>query len=282
MNIRQITRLSAAAILLSAGMVGAASAASVKVTITNNSAANGLYYTPFLNVFHDGSYRPFTEGETASAGLERLAEVGATDLETAAITDTTASTFVAGAQVFTLAEPTGVGDPAIGGPPVFDPGASNSFTFDLDPIENMYLTVLSMAIPSNDTFITTTLKLFDDAGQFIAQNINLDAGALYDAGTEVNQSFGQAFNPQDGNGPGFLGDDENGVVHKTTAGELATLFGQPIPPFTGGGPTTSTAVDLTNLVSIEVSEVPLPAGLPLLLAGLGAFGWMRRRQNASA
>lgn len=28
------------------------------------------------------------------------------------------------------------------------------------------------------------------------------------------------------------------------------------------------------------SAVPLPAGLPLLLAGLGAFGWMRRRQAA--
>lgn len=28
------------------------------------------------------------------------------------------------------------------------------------------------------------------------------------------------------------------------------------------------------------SEVPLPAGLPLMLAGLGAFGYMRRRQAA--
>ena len=71
-------------------------------------------------------------------------------------------------------------------------------------------------------------------------------------------------------------------MHNTTAGELATLFGQPIPPFVGSGPTTSTAVDLNNLVSIEVSEVPLPAGFPLLLAGLGAFGLMRRRQRAGA
>ena len=98
-------------------------------------------------------------------------------------------------------------------------------------------------------------------------------------------SFARNYNDGIGQGSAseelaILGDDENGVVHLTTAGELATLFGQPIPPFAGGGPNTSTAVDLNNLVSIEVSAVPLPAGFPLLLAGLGAFGWMRRRQRS--
>ncbi len=270
MNFKTLTRLSAASLLVSAGLASAASAASVQVTISNNSTAGGLYYTPFLNVFHDGSYSAFTSGQAADASLETLAEVGDTSAEAAA-----ALAEVSGAKVFTLADPAGFG-PMPGQPPVFDPGNSQSFKIDLNAADNQYLTILSMAIPSNDTFIATTIKLFDDAGQFIATDYILGASSVYDAGTEINQTFGQAFNPQDGNGPGFLGEDENGVVHKSSLVEFATLFGQPIPT---GGTTSSNGVDLNNLVSIEVSQVPLPAGAPLLLAGLGAFAWMRRRKT---
>ena len=47
-------------------------------------------------------------------------------------------------------------------------------------------------------------------------------------------------------------------------------------------PTTDTAVQYVisaQLRDITVSPVPLPAGLPLLLAGLGAFGLMRSRKR---
>jgi hypothetical protein len=269
MNFKFLTRLSAASLIVSAGLATAASAASVQITISNNSSEGGLYYTPFLNVFHDGSYSAFTEGQAASSSLETLAELGG-------VAEEAANAESQGALTFTLADPAGFGS-APGQPPVFDPGNSNSFTLNLDPTANQYLTVLSMAIPSNDTFISSTIQLFDDAGQFIATDYILGASSVYDAGTEVNQTFGQAFNPADGNGPGGLGDDENGVVHSSSIAEFATLFGQPIPT---GGTTSSNGVDLNNLVSIEVSQVPLPAGAPLLLAGLGAFAWMRRRKTA--
>jgi hypothetical protein len=37
----------------------------------------------------------------------------------------------------------------------------------------------------------------------------------------------------------------------------------------------------TTVFPVEVSVVPLPAGAPLLLAGLGAFAAFRRRRTAA-
>ena len=118
----------AAAVCLMA-CAGAASAATVDITITNNSGPNGLYFTPFLNVFHDGTYVPFTEGQAASAGLEELAEVGSTATAT-----TEALAQVPTATAVTLTEPAGFGSQP-GQPPVFDPGNSATLRIDLDPTE---------------------------------------------------------------------------------------------------------------------------------------------------
>ena len=132
-----------------------------------------------------------------------------------------------------------------------------------------------MAIPSNDTFLAVTIDLFT-GGAVNFGTTTLDLTNVYDAGTEINQAFGQAFNPVDGNGPGFLGDPENGVVHSPSLAEFATLFNQPIPP---GGVSSLANTDLSNLVSVEIAPVPLPAAAPLLIAGLGGLAFVARRKK---
>ena len=248
----------------------AASAAVVNVTITNNSGPNGLYFTPFLNVFHDGSYTPFVVGDPASMGLEELAEVGSTATAAAEA----AAQANAAAIISTLVEPLGFGSQPMQ-PPVFDPGNSASFSVDVNETDHRYLTLISMAIPSNDTFISATIDLFN-GGLLNFGTTVLDLTNIYDAGTEVNQAFGQAFNPVDGNGPGFLGDDENGVVHSPSLAEFATLFDQPIPP---GGVSSLANTDLSSLVTVEIAPVPLPAAAPMLLVGLGGLAFLARRKR---
>ena len=257
-----------------------AAATTVTVTITNNSAADSLYLTPFLNVFHNGDYSAFTGGETASAGLEQIAEIGLTDIETAAVLAADSTR-----QAVTLTEPTGFGS-VPGQPQVFDPGNSATFSLDLDSTDNRYLTLLSMIIPSNDTFITETFELFDDTGAFLGGSFDLGRSKVYDAGTEVNEANGdgQAFNTADGNPPGLLGTDENGRVHLSTDAELATLFGQPIPPlggFLNSGDLTS--FDSLVTVSFELAPVPLPASSMMLLGGIGGLAvWSRRKKKNAA
>ena len=94
----------------------------------------------------------------------------------------------------------------------------------------------------------------------------------------MNQSFGQAFNPSDNNAPGFLGDDENGVVQISSLVEFATLFNQPTPV----GVSSLADTNLENLVSIEIAPVPLPAAAPLLIMGLGGLAFVSRRKKKQA
>ncbi|MEP2654649.1 MAG: spondin domain-containing protein [Sedimentitalea sp.] len=263
--------------LIAAALAMPAAASTISVTITNNSGDNGVYFTPFLNVVHDGTYTPFEVGQAASSGLETLAELGGTAGAAAEALD--ASDPNRG--IATLVEPTGVGDPAIGGPPVFDPGNSATLTFDLNS-SSQYLTLLSMIIPSNDTFVSATFDLFDADGNLNLGTFAVGRDSVYDAGTEVNQTLGQAFNPADGNGPGALGEDENGTVHLSTDAELATLFGQPVPPFASLFTTDSSDVDFSNLLTItiaEVAPVPLPASGLILLGALGGMGVVARRKK---
>lgn len=48
----------------------------------------------------------------------------------------------------------------------------------------------------------------------------------------------------------------------------------------GGGTFRGCAIGEVAFNAVRVSDVPVPAGLPLLLGGLGVFGYMRRRKQA--
>ena len=76
MTIKSFTRLSAAAVVLSAGLAGAASAATLEISFTNNQTSNGVYLTPVLSILHNGSFDTFDRNGRASAALEALAEEG--------------------------------------------------------------------------------------------------------------------------------------------------------------------------------------------------------------
>lgn len=261
MQFTRLCRLSAAGFILSAGLATAASAASIQISITNEQAPDGVYLTPLLSILHDGGFDSFDVGSAASSAVELLAEEGDPSAVAAAATAQGATTGV-------ILAPGG-----FAGAPVIDPGETASITLDVDPASSRYFSFLSMVIPSNDIFIgnddSMAYEVFNSAGDFTnIGTIFVYSNDAWDAGTELNDGFGAPFNTAGGTAT-----DTSDVIRRAT-GNLFFLEGQQT--------VAGTTVDLTGrtlLATIQISEVPLPAGLPLLLGALGAFGLMRRRKS---
>ena len=243
---------------------GAASAATLQITVTNEQATGGLYLTPFLSIFHDGSFDSFDAGAPASTGVEAIAEEGD-------IAPLRGIADAAGHVTAVSANPAG-----FPGAPVLDPGEVATIEIELDSTDNRYFSFLSMVIPSNDTFIGNdnplAYELFDSTGQFIFDRlIQVTASDAWDGGTELDDGNGAAFAP----GTGFAATETTDPIARLA--NLDFLLGR--PQAVGG--TVQSANGLLASISItEVAPVPLPAGLPLLLAGLGALGIAGRRRKA--
>lgn len=235
----------------------AAAATLVEVTVTNLQPADGLFLTPVALAFHDASYDLFTPGSAASASLEALAEGGDTSGIQADVEAT-------GGTAAVLTSPGGVA-------PILDPGESASIQVSVEGTETPLFSFASMVIPSNDLFIGTPepVALFDGAGVFEAFDLTI-FGQVWDAGTEVNNGQGAAFSTN-----GAPSDDEGGVV--ALAGDLSFLLGTETAP--GGliGTVSSDSQPLARITVSAVAPVPVPASLPLMLAGLAGFGALRRR-----
>lgn len=253
---------------------GAANAAVIDITFTNNS---GFLATPVYTGFHDGSFDAFDEGSAASAGIELVAELPIPPFSNGGVDNALRDERVA-------AQADSQGGFIFGpGGPIADGEVGTARVDVTDSATNRYLSLFAMFVPSNDTFIGNddpfAYEIFDAAGNVIEQIIEITAESIWDAGTEINQLIGAAAPGQDIT----LGDDEGGLIANLldivgSGGgdndgfdDLASLFG-----VAGAGDITANTV----LFTVEVAAVPLPAGLPLMLAGLGAFGIAKRRKKA--
>lgn len=214
----------------------------VRVTARNPAPEHGNYLTPVWIGFHNGAFDLFNLGAPASAGLESLAEDGATALLTSAFNATNAGSVSGVLDLF--------------GPIAPGAAVSRLFTLDGNASRNRYLSYASMIIPSNDGFVGNddprAHAVFDADGNFTSVRFMVAGAQGYDAGTEVNDElpantafFGQT-TPN-------TGANENGAVHLHPGFKPADSGGIVDDPrfananFTGAG---------RNLLEITVELAP--------------------------
>jgi len=130
------------------------------ITVTN--LTQGIYYTPILIGAHNGDMSLFTTGEMASTQLQMMAEGGDISGLSMMLTDASADI---------------VENPAEG---LLAPTMSTTTMLDTTD-GNMYLSIVSMMLPTNDGFIgLNSWMIPTEAGTY---TFTLNA---YDAGTEAN------------------------------------------------------------------------------------------------
>ncbi|MEL6493544.1 MAG: spondin domain-containing protein [Cyanobacteria bacterium J06623_7] len=251
------------------------SGSAIRVTITNTAAEGGTFFTPVWFGFHDGeNFDLFTEGESASTGLERIAEDGSVEGIAAEFNAQVGENGI-DATIPALA----------GAPGPFDPGESASFTLDVDSsqVGQGFFTWGTMVLPSNDAFFAVpddalADPIFDEEGNFIGPLVIERRGSdILDAGTEVNTEEDAAFINQTARDTGV---DENGVVapHPGFNGSVGNPDAAPVNIL--GGTTAPGAVidplvgDFTAdddiLLRIEIEQVAVTSGGDDLL--VGGFG----------
>lgn len=202
------------------------------------STGGQIWITPGAYAVHTGSNPLYTTGESASIGLEALAEAGpptgfpnepglvdelATmadgsmdddsmdDSEDDSMASPTVVDWGAYTPEATVADPN---DPmgAVPGAPPIAPGGAFEFAVEAEPGQR--LAIASMFVPSNDIFFSAIeggIPLWPEDGEPVEGDVT-DSIDLFDAGTEPNGRPG--FDPDQAPAQGSpdQGDDEGGVV----------------------------------------------------------------------
>lgn len=232
----------------------------VTVTVENLAPASGIAFAPLHVGFHGGSFDAFDLGGVAGAGIVSVAEGGSGTVWQ--------SDFAAADPMATRG--------TVGG--LLLSGAKASLTLTVDTALNPYFSFAAMVVPSNDFFIgndaSRGYRLFDAAGQLQRGSIVQQARDIWDAGSELFDPAAAAFV-----GDNSLRADQGSVVALNFA-ELAGFNGLT----TGAGYAfTSGLAASTEIyrISFSATPVPEPGTWTLMLAGLGAAGWLSSRRRSA-
>ena len=178
-----------------------------------------VWLTPGAYAVHSAENPLFTEGESASIGLEALAEAGPPtgfDDEPGLVAELQSSDAVVAAGAYTpentVADPNDPMGEVPGAPPIA-PGGAFEFTVEAEP--GLRLSFGSMFVPSNDVFVspgTAGIELWPTDGDPVSGDVT-DAVDLWDAGTEPNaEPPGEGPDQAPAQSSPDQGDDQGGVV----------------------------------------------------------------------
>ena len=208
----------------------------VVITVENNQAADGFFFTEVWGGLHNGDFDLFELGAAPSPGLEALAEDG----NPAVLIDE-------------FAQP-GRLQTTVGNTPIF-PGSTHTESIQvINAAAYPYFSFASMLLPSNDAFFGNdapdAYPIFDAEGNALGPvTIEITASELWDAGTEVNDVMGLPFVPA---AAGTTATD-------TTDGVSALTDG--LAPYVGAGTAPGTTIaaaltadDIVATITVEVVE----------------------------
>ncbi len=245
----------------------------LKVMAKNIAPSGGVALTPVWVGFHDGGFDSYNRGEASSAAIEALAEDGNTN--------PISSDFSA----------SGGNDGVVlggGSPPLIFPGTTGQAMLMVDS-SNRYFSYASMVLASSDYFIGNDNPLEHDISSLLDGTVNEisffigQPGSVNDAGTEINDFNTSAGNPifsglPDGQTGAGQGGDQNGVI--TIVDDAYGNFLN-IPNGFDLNPLDFNQYS-NGIAEVTITAVPLPAALPMSLAGLTMlFGMKNFRRKTT-